>query len=119
MKGYACDVPTPECKNRTITNRAYYASYNLAKAYIDEVSPSHFEDERPTHRAVRDWFRGKDDDEDLKQIGRLLSNSFDQRHAADYNAESKPFADSSEKVIRWAEQIVIAIRRKRDDSYMS
>jgi len=116
MKGYACDVPTPECKNRTITNRAYYGAYNLAKAYIDEVSPSRFEDEYPTHSAVRDWFREKRDDEDLKQIGRLLTDSYNQRHAADYNAESKLFADSSEKVIRWAEQIVITIRSKREEA---
>lgn len=114
MKGYAYDVPTPECENRTITNRAYYGAYNLAKAYIDEVSPSHFRDGHPTHSNVRDWFRGKHDDEDLKQIGRLLSKSYNRRHAADYNADSKSFADESAKVIYWAEQIVRTIRDKRE-----
>jgi len=115
MKGHPWPVPTPECKNRTITNRAYYAAYNLAKAYIDEVSPLRFRDDRPTHGDVSGWFRGQDD-QVLKRIGRRLRDSYNRRHAADYDNEPESFAVASEEVIYWSEQIVREIMDKREEA---
>lgn len=111
MKGQPCPAPDDECRDRTITNRAYYAAYHAAEAYISEVDALYFGPNGPTHKDVRLWYQTRPDD-GLKQIGRWLIDSFDQRHEADYSSRSRSYSDSSGKAIRWAENIRRAIRER-------
>ena len=107
---------TPDCEQRTIANRAYYAAYNLAKQYLVEVDATRFESERPTHKAVREWYfkRGRETgNTDLSQVARLLVRSYNERHAADYDAAGRSFATASVKVVEWAEQVVRKLRSIR------
>lgn len=106
-------APDTESKHRTITNRAYYAAYNIAKGYIREVEPLAFTNwGRVTHSEVSGWLQAHSDP-DLRDVGRLLKDSFDERWAADYSNRIRDPAESSGKTLILAESIIRALRQRR------
>lgn len=116
LKGEACPSPSPDCLNRTITNRAYYAAYHAALGYIREMDPLHFAGEKPTHGGVITWFRSHKDG-DLQYIGRILSECYDERHPADYDSRQGNYSSSSARAIWFAERIRSRIDERRNSAH--
>lgn len=118
MSGYPhpTEKLCPECEQRTIINRSYYAAFNIVKAYIREVEPLAFGNwSKVKHADVSGWLLSHED-EDLKLAGRRLRESFDNRWEADYKDVNTDPAGSASTTLNLAERVVKIVNKRRADT---
>jgi uncharacterized protein (UPF0332 family) len=98
-----------EAKQRSVVSRAYYAVFNLAKNYLEQVEGHLIPRTADAHRYVSDQFLMSADPK-RQEIASKLSRLRKFRNQADYAARFPALASTATRAIAEAESVVTALR---------
>jgi uncharacterized protein (UPF0332 family) len=102
-------ISNREAKQRSVVSRAYYAVFNLAKDYLEQVEGHSIPKTADTHRYVGDQFR-IGNNPNGKAIARDLARLRRFRNQADYAAGFPALASTATRSIETAEDIIKALK---------
>lgn len=95
-----------EARWRAAISRAYYAAFNKARLYMEEVFQIRWTpDEGHGHIFVADWFASFDD-EAYRAIGQYLHRLRGRRRRADYEAKYGRLEEQANDSLRLAAEII-------------
>lgn len=102
--------PTPsstqEAKSRAGISRAYYAAFNKARTYMEDVHNIYWiPKEGESHQFVINWYKTHPDD-GYQQIGHLLAHLRRSRRFADYEAKFGRLRDEARLSLRYAGDVI-------------
>jgi uncharacterized protein (UPF0332 family) len=102
-------IANREAKQRSVVSRAYYAVFNLAKDYLEQVEGHAIPTTADAHRYVRDQFRNSTNP-NSKAIAKDLSRLRRFRNQADYAAGFPALAATATRSIETAEEMIEVLR---------
>jgi uncharacterized protein (UPF0332 family) len=102
-------IANREAKQRSAVSRAYYAVFNLAKDYLEQVEGQSIPRTADAHRYVGDQFRISANP-NRKAIARNLVRLRRFRNQADYAAGFPALASTATRSIDTAEEIIKALK---------
>ena len=101
--------PTDEAALRIAIGRAYYAAFNIARNFVEQVDGVVLPDV-DVHNTISNYF-GRSSDRNRVRIGQMLRTMRKNRNQADYDNTISNLQRKAEETIRQAEQIIRILER--------